>query len=279
MKSLKEYIEESSRVSFKDEYSSLNKYIYEELQEQNINESILLMCLCGAIATHFAVRGLKKVRKVSKGFWDWATGETKLTTTAAESLNEEKKFDKNKIEPAMIESADILDKVIKCTKAEAKKKQGFYILDKLINDTPELKKINKAPYYPNYVIYMDAGSKENEDQRPTFYGVMGFSLKYWTAISKNSKDQKVQEAAKNYKKYINIFVCQTDPQYAKQGLFEVYLESMKNACKEAKMIGLTIKADNDKLVELFKSYGFKTIENLDGYMEISFKKNNENGTE
>ena len=37
-----------------------------------------------------------------------------------------------------------------------------------------------------------------------------------------------------------------DPQYAKQGLFDVYIEKMKDAVKETKMAGLTIKGDNDK---------------------------------
>ena len=83
------------------------------------------------------------------------------------------------------------------TKTESKKKQGFYVFDALLKDTPQLSKINKAPYYPNYVIYMDAGSKDNEQQRPNFYGIVGFSLKYWSVMSKASKDQKLKEQAKN----------------------------------------------------------------------------------
>lgn len=254
------------------------KTLKEFINENLVTESFLLIGLCGAIATHFAVRGLKKVRNVSKGFWDWACGDTKLTTTAAESLNEgeEPKFDKSKVEPAMIESPEILDKVIAATKAEAKKKQGFYVLDSLLQENQDLKKINKAPYFPNYVIYMDAGSKENESQKPNFYGVIGFSIKYWEVMAKASKDEKIKEAAKNYTKYINIFAVQTDPKYAKQGLFEVYLNSMKDAVKEAKMSGLTIKGDGDKLSELYKKYGFEDCKDMKGYLALTLKKQNDN---
>ena len=99
--------------------------------------------LCSAIATHFSVRGAKKVRSNVEGFWKWACGETKLTTTTAESLNESEnqpKFDKSKVQPAMVDSEDTLKKVIEATKAESKKKQGFYIFDALLKDTPQLSK-------------------------------------------------------------------------------------------------------------------------------------------
>ena len=249
-----------------------------------INESVLALCivgLCGAIATHFAVRGTKKVRNNVEAFWKWACGDTKLTTTAAESLNEaenQPKFDKSKVQPAMVDSEDTLKKVIEATKAESKKKQGFYIFDALLKDTPQLSKINKAPYYPNYVIYMDAGSKDDESKRPNFYGIVGFSLKYWTVMSKASKDQKLKEQAKNYSKYINIFAVQTDPQYAKQGLFDVYIEKMKAAVKETKMSGLTIKGDNDKLIEVYKKAGFVPCEDLEGYMKLDLAKKEEETT-
>jgi len=254
---------------------SFQEYVKEEL-EQPINEDLILFGLMTAVLTHFGVRAGKKVMKHLNNFWDWACGEKKLTTTAVnDSLlegNDEPKFDKNKAQPAMVDSEETLQKVIEATKALAKKKQGFYIFDELLKETPELKNINKAPYFPNYVIFMDAGDKDNEDQKPNFYGILGFSLKYWKTMAKKSKDQKIKEAAKKYTKYINIFAVQTEPKYAKQGLFEVYINSMKKAVKEAKMDGLTIKGDNKDLNKLYEKYGFKTCDDLEGYMALTLNE-------
>ena len=97
-------------------------------------------------------------------------------------------------------------------------------------------------------------------------------------MSKASKDQKLKEQAKNYSKYINIFAVQTDPQYAKQGLFDVYIEKMKDAVKETKMAGLTIKGDNDKLIEVYKKAGFVPCEDLEGYMKLDLSKKEEETT-
>jgi len=133
-------------------------------------------------------------------------------------INEVKEFDKSKALPALVDTQDTLEKVLQATKelSKRKKKAGFYIFDDLLKDQPELKKINKAPYFPNYVIFMDAGDKDNEKKRPNFYGIVGFSLKYWKVMAKKSKDQKLKEQASNYTNYINIFAVQTEPKYAKQ---------------------------------------------------------------
>ena len=53
-----------------------------------INESFLLMALCGAVALHFTVKGMKAIRKHAGNFWGWALGEKNLQTTAAESLDD-----------------------------------------------------------------------------------------------------------------------------------------------------------------------------------------------
>ena len=258
----------------------LDQYIKEELENnQPINESLILFGLMTAVLMHFGIRAGKKVSKCVQDFWDWACGDTKLTTTAVnDSLLEsedEPKFDKKKALPAMVDTEDTLQKVIEATKAIAKKKRGFYIFDELLKDQPELKKINKAPYFPNYVIFMDAGDKDNEKKRPNFYGIVGFSLKYWKVMSKKAKDQKLKEQASNYINYINIFAVQTEPKYAKQGLFEVYVESMKKAVKEAKMEGLTIKGDNEDLNKIYEKYGFKKCDDLDGYMALTLREKDE----
>ena len=252
----------------------LKEFINDELQ---LNESLLVVGLLGAIATHFAIKAGKKTKKYCDNFWDWALGEKELSmTSASESLNEEKetKFDKNKVEPAQIEKDDILKKIIEKTEPESseKNKKGFYVFQNLFKETPELAKINKAPYFANYVLFMDPGDKDHEDQKPNFYGMLGFSVKYWSVVAKKGKDEKIKEAANNYTKYMNIFAVQTDPKYAKAGLFDVYLETMKKAAKELHMNGITIKyGDNDKLSEVFKKYGFEKIEGLDGYMSLPLK--------
>ena len=254
----------------------LNEYINEELQP--INESLLFMALCGAVALHFTVKGMKAVRKHASNFWGWALGEKNLSTTAAESLEddtemiEEKKFDISKVSSMQIPDEDVLNKLMDKLKSNAKKKQGFYVFDNLFKETPELKNINKKPYYPNYVVFMDAGSEDNEDVKPNIYGMLGFSLKYWKTVSKKGKDEKIKEAASKLVKYINIFGVQTDNKYAKQGLFEVYLENMKKAVKETKMEGLTIKYENDDIAEVFAKYGFEKIDDLNGYMILTTNK-------
>lgn len=257
----------------------LNEYINEELQ---INESFLLMALCGAVALHFTVKGMKAIRKHAGNFWGWALGERNLSTQAAESnlennepITEAKKFDKSKVQPMQVPDEKVLGQLMDLLKSDAKKKSGFYVFDNLFKETPELKKLNKNPYFANYVVFMDAGTSDNEDQKPNFYGMVGFSLKYWKVVAKKGKDEKIKEAASKLIKYINIFAVQTDKKYAKKGLFEVYLEDMKKAVKEAKMDGLTIKYETDELAEVFSKYGFEKIEGLDGYMQLTLNKGGE----
>ena len=262
----------------------IKEYINEELQ---INEvltagAILLYALCGACALHFTVKGLKKISKVCGNFWDWAIGEKNVNvdvnTSAAESLEneeeqiDEKKFDKSKVQPMQIPNDDVLNRLMEKFKSDAKKKKGFYVFDNLFKETPELKNINKKPYYPNYVVFMDAGSEDNEDEKPNFYGMLGFSLKYWNNIAKKGKDENIKEEASKLTKYINIFGVQTDKKYAKKGLFEIYLEDMKKAVKEIKYEGLTIKYEDDDIAEVFAKYGFEKIDNLDGYMILTTNK-------
>ena len=251
-----------------------------------INESFLLLALCGAVALHFTVKGMKAIRKHASNFWGWALGEKNLQTTAAESLDdrqniinedEEGKINKDNIQPMQVPDEKILDQLMETLKSDAKKKQGFYVFDNLFNETPELKKINKAPYFANYVVFMDPGSDENKDEKPNFYGMLGFSLKYWKIVSKKGKTDEIKEAASKLIKYINIFAVQTDTKYAKQGLFEVYLEDMKKAVKETKMEGLTIKYANDDIAKVFEKSGFKKIEGLDGYMVLTLNKPEDNG--
>lgn len=256
----------------------LNEYINEELQ---INE-FLVTALCAAVACHFTVKGLKKIRKYSDNFWGWATGEKDINMSmsqASESLNEAKKpkFDKDNIMPQQIEKEDILQKVIDKTgpKVTNKSKKGFYVFQQLLKEDSNFKKINKAPYFPNYVVFMDPGSEDNPDQKPNFYGMLGFSIKYWKVVAKKGKDEQIKEAASKLTDYLNIFAVQTDPKYAKAGLFDVYLESMKKAVKELKMTGITIKCEDDDLAQVFAKYGFKKIEGLDDYMILGEKKEEE----
>lgn len=262
----------------------LNQYIKEELENnQPINESLILYGLLGAVLIHFGIRAGKKVKNAVQNFWDWVCDDKRLTTTASnESLEEQIKetkeinFDKSKAQPALIDTEETFEKVLQAVKIVSKRKKGFYIFDDLLKEHPELKKINKAPYFPNYALFLDAGDKDNEKKRPNFYGIVGFSLKYWKVMAKKSKDQKLKEQASNYTNYVNIFAVQTEPKYAKQGLFEVYIESMKKAVKEAKMEGLTIKGDNEDLNKIYEKYGFKKCGDLDGYMALTLKEKDEN---
>lgn len=257
---------------------NLSTYINEELK---IHESLslavayMIYALCGACALHFTVKGLKKINKVCTSFWNWAIGETSIGESLEDVIEEGKKFDKSKVQPMQVPNDEILEKLMDKFKSDAKKKKGFYVFDNLFKDNPELKNINKKPFYPNYVVFMDAGSSENEDVKPNIYGMLGFSLKYWKTISKKSKDEKTKEAAEKLIKYINIFGVQTDKKYGKQGLFEVYLEDMKKAVKEVKYEGLTIKYDNDEIAEVFAKYGFEKINDLDGYMILTTNKQEE----
>lgn len=263
MKHIKEYFLLNERISL------INNYINESLTVG----AILLYSLCAACASHYAIKGLKKISKMGQDFWNWAIDESLNDSQIIEGDNTN--IDKSKIMPMQIPDEKILDKLMNKLKSDAKKKQGFYVFDKLFNETPELKKLNKAPYFANYVVFMDPGSDDKKDEKPNFYGMLGFSLKYWAVVAKKGKDEKIKEAASNLTKYINIFAVQTDAQYAKQGLFEVYIEDMKKAVKEVKMEGLTIKYEDDKLAETFAKYGFKKIEGLDHYMILSSNKQEE----
>ena len=267
----------------------INDYITEN-QIVPIYEFIvtpIIFSLCAATALHFGVKLTKKVKKYANNFWDWACGDKNINMnmgmSAAESQNnnsdfliegEIKKIDKKNVQPMQIPSADILKKLIE--KSNPKDgKQGLFVFQNLLKETPELENINKSPYYPNYVVFMDPGSKDNEDEKPNFYGMLGFSQKYWSIVAKNGKTNKIKQFAANHKAYMNIFAVQTDPQYAKQGLFDVYLENMKKAIKETKMEGLTIKCKNEDLVKVYSKYGFTKCENLDNYMELSLSKKEE----
>lgn len=263
----------------------LNNYIIENFNDNEIlqiNEVITaaaigaftVYALCAACVSHFSIKGLKKVGETGRKFWNWAIGES-LENNAniiEESIIEEKKFDKSKVQPMQVPDEEILNRLMEKFKTDAKKKNGFYVFDQLFKDTPELKNINKKPYYPNYVVFMDAGSEENEDVKPNIYGMLGFSLKYWNTVAKKGKDEKIKEEASKLTKYINIFGVQTDKKYAKKGLFEVYLEDMKKAVKEVKYEGLTIKYENDDIAEIFAKYGFEKIDELKGYMILTTNK-------
>lgn len=247
-----------------------------------INEVLgaVLVVLCAAAALHFTVKGTRKVVKCVGDFWDWALGE-KDVNMSVESLNEgEEKLDKSKVQPMQVDKEDVLVKVIEKTEPKVTKNggKGFYVFQKLLKEDSNFNKINKAPYYPNYVVFMDAGSKDKPNEKPNFYGMLGFSMKYWKAVAKKGKTEEIKKAASEFKNHISIFAVQTDPQYAKQGLFEVYLEALKKAVKEAKMDGLTIKYEDDKLAETFEKYGFKKIENLKGYMSLSMKEKKDKET-
>jgi len=264
------------------------KQINEYLKENNIvsiNEMLtagiaFIAVLCGACALHFGIKLGRKITKYAGNFWDWAIGEKDIDaslsmTSAKESLMEsEDKFDKSKVQPMQIDTAEHLQMVVDKSKPKMTKEggKGFYIFQQLFKEDPEFKKLNKAPYYPNYVIFMDPGSEDNPNEKPNFYGMLGFSLKYWEVVAKKGKTEEIKNIGSEFKKYINIFAVQTDPQYAKQGLFEIYLESLKKACKEVKADGLTIKLENDDLSKVFEKYGFKKIEGLDKYMSLTLKK-------
>lgn len=258
------------------------KSIKEYINEHLINESILiagLACLCGAAALHFGVKLTKKVANHSSNFWGWALGEKEMKIqNASESLNEDKKekFDKSKVQPMMIPSDDILDKVIKVSEAKGgKNKKGFYYFQELLKNEPDLKKLNKAPYFPNYVSFMDAGSKDKPDVKPNFYGLLGFSLKFWEVQSKKAKDEEIKSFAKEHANFLHIFAVQTDPKFAKLGLFDVYIENMKKACKEAKMEGITIKCDDEDLQKVYAKYGFSISESNKNYMLLTLNKKEE----
>ena len=53
---------------------------------------------------------------------------------------------------------------------------------------------------------------------------------------------------------------------------------MEDAVKETKMAGLTIKGDNDKLIEIYKKAGFVPCEDLEGYMKLDLSKKEEETT-
>lgn len=251
---------------------SIREYCKENITP--INESLLvsvIFILCAACALHFGIKIGRAICKKLNDFWDWALAEKDISMRFE---SKEEKFDKKKVQPMQIDKPDILEKVIAKTEPKTTKKggKGFYIFNDLLKDDPDLKKINKAPYYPNYVVFMDAGDEKNPDIRPNFYGMLGFSIKYWKVVSKKGKTDDIKKVAAEHKNFINIFAVQTDPQYAKQGLFEVYLEALKKAVKETKMEGLTIKCDDDKLTEIFEKYGFKKIDNLKGYLSLPLKE-------
>ena len=255
------------------------KSIKEYINEQLINESLLatgLICLCGAAALHFGVKLTKKISNYSSNFWGWALGEKEMSMqNASESLNEDKevKFDKNKVQPMAITSEDILEKIIEISEPKGgKNKKGFYYFQELLKQEPDLKKLNKSPYFANYVSFMDAGSKDKPDIKPNFYGLLGFSLKFWLIQSKKAKDESIKEFANKHKNFLHIFAVQTDPKFAKLGLFDVYIENMKKACKEAKMEGITIKCDDEDLQKIYERYGFIICEQNKSYMEITLKE-------
>lgn len=260
---------------------TLVEYINEKYEEQ-LNESLImgaLVCLCGAAALHFGVKLTKKVANGCNNFWGWALGEKEMSMqNASESLNEDKKekFDKSKVQPMMIPSDDILEKVIEISEPKGgKNKKGFYYFQELLKNEPDLKKLNKAPYFANYVSFMDAGSKDKPEVKPNFYGLLGFSLKFWAIQAKKAKDEEIKSFAKEHANFLHIFAVQTDPKFAKLGLFDVYIENMKKACKEANMEGITIKCDDEDLQKVYAKYGFSISESNKDYMLLTLNKKEE----
>lgn len=251
----------------------LKEYIEEDAQ---INEAILtniIFCLCVCVTVRYSVKLTRKLLGGIRKFWDWVIGDN-----VSESVSiYDSKFDKSKVLPMQITDQKILDSIFDITKTKKAKKNndstGFFKFLELLEEQPELKKLNKPPYYPNYVMFMDA--KTDDDKRPNFYGMLGFSLKYWEQVAKKGKDEKIKNIGEEYKDYINIFAVQTNPEFAKQGLLDVYLNNMKKAVKETHKSGLTIKYDNEDLIKVFEKYGFVKIEDIDNYMYLPLKEKKE----
>lgn len=242
---------------------SIQQYINEHLQ---INESLLggaLWVLCGAAALHFGIKLCRKVVNVITDFWDWALADKDIGfQSAKESLNEnnvtiEDKFDKSKVQPMQIPDVKILDKIIALSEPKGgKNKKGFYYFNNLLKEQPELKAMNKQPYYANYVAFMDAGSADKPEQKPNFYGLVGFSLKYWQMMIKRGKTPEEKNIAKQYAKYMHIFAVQTEPKFAKLGLLDVYIQNLKQACKSNKLNGITIYCADEDLQKVYERYDF-----------------------
>ena len=255
---------------------SIQQYINEHYQ---INESFViagLWCLCAAAALHFGVKLTRKIANVCDDFWGWAVGDKEITMqTARESLNEsnitkEDKFDKSKVQPMQIPDEKILDKVIAISEPKGgKNKKGFYYFNTLLKEQPELKKLNKQPYYPIYVAFMDAGSEDKPEERPNFYGLVGFSMKYWGLQIKKGKTNEIKQFAKQHSKYMHIFAVQTDPKFAKLGLLDVYIENLKKACTINKLNGITIHCVDDELRKVYERYKFVMSDLDNEYMVLT----------
>lgn len=244
------------------------------LQDYIITEGILfgcLFCLLAGVVCRYTVKGVNGAAKTLDSFWDWVTGKP-IRESINEKLDDTKTFNKNDVQPVQIVKPEVLEKVIEMSEPKSgKNKKGFYYFNNLLKESPELKKINKGPYYPMYCAFF-AGITKDSNKRPTLLGLVGFSLKYWETQIKRGKTEDIKEFASKYSDYINIFAVQTDPKYAKNGLLEVYINNLKEAVKEKKMSGLTIYCEDPEMENVYTRYGFEKTEN-EQYMVLKLNDN------
>jgi hypothetical protein len=251
------------------------------LQEYIITEGIVfgcLFCLLAGLISRYTIKGINGAAKTLDGFWDWVTGKP-MRESLNEELDDTLKFDKNDVKPVQIIRTDVLEKVIAMSEPKSgKNKKGFYYFNNLLKEHPELKKINKGPYFAMYCAFM-GGITKDDNKKPDLYGLVGFSIKFWEMQIKKAKTTEAKEFAEKHKDYINIFAVQTDPKYAKNGLLEIYLNSMKSAVKETHMTGLTIYCEDPEMQQVYERYGFEKTNNPQ-YMSMKLfnKKNKDEKT-
>lgn len=254
---------------------SFNDYVYQE----NINESLLLGCLGGYLASW----GIRNTFKAAEDIRDqsetlqfiWKTlfeSDENKELPLLEAEGEEKKkikLTKDKIKPVQIPDDKILKQAIEATNPtiskDGKSGTGLYTIAGKIKENDDFAHIDKKPYYVNYAAFVTADKK--------ICGMFGFSVKFWQAILKDDKsDEKVKALAKKYRKALHIFDMQICPEFEEDVIYEVVWDTFEKIIKELKISTITIHYDNKEELDIYKKHGFEEIEGTKEYLVLTKNK-------
>lgn len=237
-----------------------------------LNESLLLMCLAGALLMHFGIRITKHLKNGVNSAWDWVLGGKLNVARESKESSEEniisemkEKSIHSEIYPLQVDKFERLPALFKIYGG----KKGFKYMPSVIRENPDMQKLNAKPLYMNYVCMLN-GEKDD----PEIYGLMGFSYKYWENADFDNIDT---DYLNNYVHVTGIEILPGYDVHSTEKVLKACIMSMKEVMKSVHADGLTINVNEIKVNSeeiynfalVLKYSGFKQVEGLENYYMYS----------
>jgi len=243
------------------------KSLKQFITEQQINEFLLSALAIGAVGAFVGKIGKSLINGVSTA---WNGIFESSENTISEKKEEKKDF--KSVYPLQVPDEEILNKCIQKTNPKAgvdgKGGAGLWTIEEKIKKNPELKKVNKGEYKPNYAAFVT--------DKKDIAGLFGFSTVYWKNKAKKADDANEKKLAKKYQKYMHIFDIDICPEFDEKKIYPEIWKTFDAMLKELKGMGITIKYDNDNEKVEYIKHGFEEIEGIKGYLAITSQEEKAN---